>query len=242
MEISEETIGELMAVGAASLVFNAPLSDARASALAKSLPDGVVTDLGCGRGGFVRRIALERPVARVRGIDSDGTQIDSARSLAAEAGLENQVEFIVGDAAEWTSMSDAVVCIGASHAFGDTAGMLGRLAGLVPGDEGPPGIAVIGDGIWQNQPDDWCLETFGELPTIEDLVALAAAAGWSVDDVSTSTLEEWDAFEHGWIDGVRSVGTPEAAAFADERQAEYGQYRNVLGFAWAVLSRPERDA
>lgn len=70
------------------------------------------------------------------------------------------------------------------------------------------------------------------------LASMVEARRWTVLDAALSTRNEWDAFEGGWVAAVRSVGTPAAHGFADERAREYhDRYRGVLGFCWLVLSR-----
>lgn len=239
-EPPEATIDELMTAGSAALTFNAPLGPERAEALIDRLsvgrPQGLV-DLGCGRGALARLAATRLPTISVIGIDLDQAAIDQARSQAGAAGLGDRVRFEVGDITAWSPPSgtavDAAVCVGASHAFGGPEGLLGQLARLVP-----TGRVIVGDGVWTATPDPWCEETFGTLPSgPEALASLARDRGWTVEGIDTSTLDEWDAFEHGWIDGVRSVGTEAAASFADQRASEYQRYRGVLGFAWLELTR-----
>lgn len=227
----------LFDAGAAALRFNAPLGDGRAVELIKALrrrSARSVVDLGCGRGELARLIANEWERATVVGVDVDEKAIDGARRQAAVAGLDDRVRFAVEDAAAWSGPVDAAICIGASHAFGGPAELFARLANVVPG-----GMALVGDGVWETEPDGWCLDTFGELPQGPDgLASMAEAAGWTVLDAALSTRDEWDAFEGAWIAGVRSVGTPAAHAFADERTRQYyDRYRGVLGFCWLVLSR-----
>jgi hypothetical protein len=169
----------------------------------------------------------------VVGVDNDQETVTRAIELTQQAGLAGQVSFEVADAAAWNGSVDAVICVGASHAFGGPAGMLERLGSLLPS-----GVALVGDGVWQSDPTPWCLETFGEHPAgLSGLTSIAEDAGWSVVNASLASLEEWDAFEHGWIDGVRAVGSPEANEFADFRAEEYRKYRGVLGFGWLVLTR-----
>ncbi len=236
VESAEDTSKVLFEAGAGALRFNAPLSPERADALigqlANTRPRRVV-DLGCGRGGLVRLVAAALQKTVVIGVDTDEVAIEAARrSVTADVG--DRVEFEVGDAASWMGAVDAALCIGASHAFGGPAAMLGRLVELMPS-----GTAIVGDGVWEAEPNRWCLEAFGDLPTGSDgLAETAEAAGWTVVQSDLSTLAEWDAFEGGWVEGVRSVGSAEALAFAAEREDQYRQhYRGVLGFAWFVLRR-----
>lgn len=223
-----------MKAGANALEFNAPLGSARADALIGNLTasTGTVADLGCGRGSFLRRFAAAAPNRSAIGVDSDAELIAYARSQSPRS---DHLTFEVDDASTWAGETDlgAVIAVGVSHVFGGPAATFDHLASICP-----TGIAVVGDGIWSSQPDPWCLETFGDQPAgVDALADLAITAGWKVIGSDASTIDEWDAFEHGWIEGVRAVETTAAHAFADERAAEYERYRGVLGFAWLTLAR-----
>lgn len=232
----DDDILSLKRAGRDALIFNAPLSSERADDLINEVISGrprAVVDLGCGRGAMLRLLAARSPSVRAVGVDTDPEVLRQAAELAEASSVADRVHFELADAAEWMGDVDAVVCVGASHAFGGPGKMMERVASLSPG-----GVALIGDGVWESTPDQWCLEVFGELPVgVEGLANQAIAAGWTVDDADLSTLVEWDDFEHGWIKGVRAVGTSAAEAFADERQAEYLKYRGVLGFGWVRLRR-----
>ncbi len=236
MTIEPDDRRALMDAGAAALAFNAPMDRARAQTIADRLAaDGAqaIVDLGCGHGALARLVAETVPTATVIGVDTDAEAIETARHRAEAAGLGDRLRYEVADAASWSGPVDAAVCIGASHAFGSTVDLLAGLARLVP-----TGTAHVADGVWVAPPDEWCLETFGPQPDGPDaLASLAATAGWTVASTDLSTLAEWDEFEHGWIGGVRSVGTPTATTFADQRADEYGRYRGVLGFGWLHLRR-----
>jgi len=229
----EAEIGRLMDAGAASLRFNAPLGTERADALVdfalRAGPTSAV-DFGCGRGTLAHLLAAARPTLNVTGVDTDRDAIAAASDIAERLGLGGRCHFMVDDAASFSSQADVALCVGASHAFGDSGAMLTAL-----GANGHR-HAVIGDGVWHTEPSPTLLSMLGEMPTTPELCDLARGAGWLVSDVSLSSLDEWDEFESGWGAGVRSVGTPEAEAFADTRWAEYSTYRGVLGFAWLQLT------
>lgn len=235
MDLPADVRSTLFDAGANALRFNAPLGAERADRLVGHLvrvgAESAV-DIGCGRGELVRLIAAALPEATVTGVDHSVDDIDTARRLSA--GHPNQrVRFEVADAGTWQGDVDAAVCVGASHAFGGSAAMFSRLAELVPS-----GTVIIGDGVWQATPDAWCRESFGDLPDGSAALAdEAAASGWSIVESDLSTPAEWDRFEAVWIEGVRTVGTAEAMAFADQREREYHEhYRGVLGFCWLVLT------
>ena len=52
-----------------------------------------VVDVGCGVGGPMRRVVSEAGV-RVVGVNSSGTQLERARSLNAEAGVDDMVDYL----------------------------------------------------------------------------------------------------------------------------------------------------
>ncbi len=236
---SDDDRARLMAAGAAAVAHNAPLGPDRARGLVDHLARRhvrTVVDLGCGRGALACLVATRLPAVTVTGVDIAPDHLTEARRSAADRGLASRVRFVEADAASWTPADrrpDAVVCVGAGHALGGPGPLLAHLATMAPG-----GTAVVGDGVWTAAPDDWCRATFGDLPAGPDgLAALAVDAGWTVAAADVSTLDEWDAFERGWVGGVRSIGTPTALDFAREREREYQRYRGVLGFAWLVLER-----
>lgn len=236
MALDDATRATLMAAGANAVEWNSPLGEDRAQELVGfvvSAEPATVLDLGCGRARLLHRIASADPSVRAIGVDTDAAVIAVARGEAAASDLSEHTELCVADAAGWTEPVDAALCVGASHAFGDAKAMFVRLGELVDS-----GVAVVGDGYWAGDPDEWCLDTFGPLPTSLDALAdLARAAGWAIDDLDSSSTSEWDDFENAWIAGVRAQGTPAAEAFAARREAEYLRYRNVLGFTWLRLRR-----
>lgn len=63
------------------------------------LPGREVLDIGCGAGELSLAIARARPGARVTGLDISEDLIGAARQRGAE---RPDVEFLVGDAAQWT--------------------------------------------------------------------------------------------------------------------------------------------
>ena len=130
--------------------------------------------------------------------------------------------------------ADRLIAVAVSHAVGGAEGLLQVLDDLLV----PDGLALVGDGVWLEEPDDWCRGVFGDLPSPEGLVQLAAHTGFEVADVDRSTTQEWDEFEGTWTDAVEAVGTPEARDFAASRREEYQRYRGVLGFTWLLLRRP----
>jgi hypothetical protein len=135
-----------------------------------------------------------------------------------------------------------VLCVGASHAFGGTAGALKALGGLVPAG----GRLLYGDGYWAGKPSGRAVELFGEetLP-LAGLLEAARAQGWRVIHMSVADQREWDDFEftfragrQEWLLGHRDdPRAGEVRDWLDSREREYMEvYRDVLGFAYLVLA------
>ncbi len=235
MTIADDVRSELMKAGGAAVRFNTPMSGARADEIAHFVAEHAtsVLDLGCGEGRLVLELASRPELARIVGVDIDEHAIQRARSRAIERAVADRVRFEVATVSEalMDASTEAMLSIGASHAFDGTEDMFTSLF------ESGIAAAVVGDGVWSMPPTSALLDDFGALPTPHELEAVAQATGWNIAAHSRSTLDEWDGFEHAWIEGVRLVGTPEAETFADQRLAEYQDYRGVLGFSWLFLTR-----
>jgi hypothetical protein len=237
-EPQDALIRELKKAGSDALVFNAPLSIERATAsfdfVARS-GAGFVVDFGYGVGSYVRLLMESLPGIRGLGIDQDRDSVERAKLGCLKDGHACRLSFEVGDASFYRGPVDTSICIGSSHVFGNAHEMFNRLAEIQPS-----GVAIVGDGVWMDTPDAWCLSTFGEMPKgAEGLGAIAEQQGWTVAAESTSSLAEWDDFEFTWNRGVQSVGTKLALAFAAQRAEEYQRYRGILGFGWLHLARSQ---
>lgn len=208
------------------------MGEARAAEISEwiGVADRIV-DLGCGRGALLLRLLADRPNAAGLGIDKDPDVIALAGEHAVRAGLADRVRFETGDLAQWQGRADIVLCVGASYAFPSTAQLMTHLGA------GEAERVVLGHEFWVEPPNRSLLEMIGPLPVgLDGLVELLGDRSWSVTHSAVSTIEEWDTFEGGWLRGVESVGTPEAAVFAAQRRQEYEHgYRGRLGFAWLLL-------
>jgi SAM-dependent methyltransferase len=213
-------------------MYNAPLGAPRAAALVARVLEvepATVVDFGCGRGAFLLDVLVAGADVCGFGIDTDEPALTAARRAAVERGAADHVTFLASDAGAWIAGAavdvdvDVAISVGATHAFGGLAPTLGALPGR---------RIVVGDAFFARAPDEWCGETFGELPQGTDAVReIVRPTGLRVADLGVSTLEEWDEFEANWRAGVD-------ADFARQRKREYeAHYRGVLGFVWLVLDR-----
>ncbi len=231
----------------ARMRWNAPLSGDHAELLLERLDLATassVLDLGCGWG--------ELLIAAVRaggatitgvGVDTASDLLQRGRQRAAQVGVADRVRFVEQPAESWTEPADRVICIGATHAWGDTAHALSALAKVLA----PGGRLLLGEGYWEQPPNERAAEIFEGVEPQPALVARIRRMGWRVRQVTTADQAEWDAFESDWRAGREDwvaehrddPRAPDVQAELTERLAEYLQvYRGVLGFCYLLLDRP----
>jgi SAM-dependent methyltransferase len=108
---------------------------------------GLVLDLGCGNGWYLRRLAARYPQLRGLGLDGFEPPVAQARAQSAEAGLGERLEFRVGDLTTYepTEPLGAVVMNRAlHHVWPDRAALVDTVARhLAPG-----GAFVIWEPAW----------------------------------------------------------------------------------------------
>jgi cyclopropane fatty-acyl-phospholipid synthase-like methyltransferase len=232
------------------LQFNAPLSDARADAIAIALAarqPGRVLDIGCGWAELLLRIVAAAPSAIGIGVDQDEPLLDRGRANAAQRGIAERVQLIASDGSLPLDPGDVVVCIGSDHVFGDQAAALAALAPLV----NPGGVLLFGTGYWQQPPTPEQAGAFGATPDelfdLAGLVERTLEAGFRPLDIQTANEDEWNAFESGYLrdweswlmHNAAAADAGEVRAKADTHRGEWLRgYRNVLGFAYLTLGLP----
>ncbi|MEQ7009466.1 class I SAM-dependent methyltransferase [Actinopolymorpha sp. B17G11] len=154
------------------LDFNAPLSGVRADTIARSLAAGRPTrivDVGCGWGELLLRTLAVAPEASGLGVDTDAQAIDRGRARASNRGLADRVTFTVDCATTTTDPADAVICIGADHAYGDQQDAIRALYRIVR----PGGRLLLGTGVWERPPTPAEAASIGMEPdSLRDLAGL----------------------------------------------------------------------
>lgn len=233
----------------------APVSDENLRRLVERLdlpPDGRLLDLGCGFGEWLFAALEAVPGVTGTGVDTSVPALAEARRRAAERGLADRVGFEHADAARWTGDGfHAVLCIGATHAFGG----LGPTLDAVRSHLRPGGRVLLGEGYWEGTPTQTALDALGaepgELPGIAGLVAEATARGFEPGYGHLSTTAEWDHYEWSWTGSLTEWALTEAPdgdreealALAREHRRQWLEgYRGQLGFATIVLHDAARTA
>ena len=84
---------------------------------------GTVADVGCGHGASVVVLASTYPNARITGFDFHPPSIETARTRAAEAGVDDQTSFEVADAKGYEGTFDVICFFDCLHDMGDPVGI-----------------------------------------------------------------------------------------------------------------------
>jgi SAM-dependent methyltransferase len=206
---------------------------------------GRLLDLGCGFGEWLFAALEAAPGARGVGVDTSAPALEEARARATARGLADRVAFEQADAEGWDGEGfDAVLCIGATHAFGGLAPTLRAVRRYLR----PGGRVLLGEGFWETPPSERALRALGaepgELPDVDGLVAEAQTAGYEPGYAHLSTTAEWDHYEWSWTGALTEWALTEAPAedrasaleLAREHRRQYlAGYRRELGFATVVL-------
>jgi SAM-dependent methyltransferase len=118
---------------------------------AMDLPrDAVVVELGCGTGVVARAVAAREGFSgRVIGIDQSPALIEAARRLAADEGVADRVEFMVGDAQAPglpDASADAVIAHTLFSHVTDPAAVLAEAGRMLR----PSGLVAVFDGDYSS--------------------------------------------------------------------------------------------
>ena len=133
-----------------------------------------ILDLGCGIGYSTFWLANAGADVRITGIDSDAGHIQLARSACSQLGLEHQVGFIVGEAADVLQVIDGPVdAIHDDAWFASRPPHLETMLGLLrPGGLlTMPNWFLLVDALTGQPRNDW--ETFAGPSWADDVVAYA---------------------------------------------------------------------
>jgi SAM-dependent methyltransferase len=224
----------------------APVSDANLQRLLARLgPVDRVLDLGCGFGEWLLAALEATSGATGVGVDTSGPALVEARERAQRRGLADRVSFEEADAASYDGAGfDAVLCVGATHAFGGLAGALHAVREHLR----PGGRVLLGEGFWDGEPTPQAMSALGaapgELPFLGELIEAARGVGWEPGYGHISSAEEWDDYEWSWTGSLTAWALSEAgetdrasalSIACTHREEWLAGYRGQLGFVTLVL-------
>ena len=233
--------------------FNIPLSTSKAAQLISLLdlpPNGKVLDVGCGEGTFLIQL-LESSNLHGLGLDLDQDLISIASENAAKRLPAQNHTFRTADIQKENFAKDAfdlAICLGSTHAFGlgDTAypSTLKHLKQWVK----PNGLLLIGEGYWQQPPNEAYLQFLGEpIGIYRDHAAnISFAEAYKLTPIyaTTSNLDEWDHFEWAHImpheiSARKNPQDKELASRVEQKRAWRNAYlqwgRATMGFGFYLF-------
>jgi SAM-dependent methyltransferase len=209
-----------------------------------------ILDLGSGSGETLCSWARDYKIIGV-GVDLSQLFSGQARLRAKELGIEDQVEFIHGDAAGYVATEKVAVaaCLGATWIGGGVAGTISLLAKSLL----PEGIILIGEPYWLRVPPteevaQGCLAgSISDFLTLPKLIASFGDLGYDVVEMVLADREGWDRYEAAkWLTARRwlkdnpddDMAKEVRAQLTTEPQRYVTRSRVYLGWgAFALMAR-----
>lgn len=151
-------------------------------------------DLACGKGEMLCRYARDHRTTGV-GIDIHEPFLEAARARAKELGVEGQVRFLEGDAADPADAGDGfdiVSCIGATWIGGGLSGTLD----LMRSRAHPDAWLLVGEPFWVEEPSAGAqaVEYAAETLHLAEILDRIEAAGLELVEMVLASTDDWDRY------------------------------------------------
>jgi SAM-dependent methyltransferase len=194
-----------------------------------------VIDFGCGKGDLLRRI-VARYGCHAEGIDLSSRFIEDAQNALPSG------KFTVADVSAMRVEPgyDVAACIGASHAFGDTAAALNALARAVK----PHGTLLLGEGYWRREPEADYLHAIegrrDELLPLDMTIALAWTRRLALRETFVATETDFLRYESAHAKAIAAHGDETMKERSRKWHAAFERWgRTTMGFALFVFEKRE---
>jgi SAM-dependent methyltransferase len=202
-------------------------------------PESRVLDMACGKAGPAVLLASSFG-CHVVGVERAPEFAADARRHVQEAGLDDRIEIVEGDAEAYPLESgafDAVLCLGASFVW---HGLEGTLAALEPAVRSG-GHVVVGEPFWNVWPLPEGVDDLGYVP-LRETVARFEAAGLALVTLIASSTDDWDTYEslhwralEEWLAAnPDDPGAPSIRERHERSRDEYLRYERAL-LGWAIF-------
>lgn len=203
-----------------------------------------VLDIACGKGAPAIILATTFG-CRITGVERAAEFAADARARVAAAALNDRVEIIEQDAAEFALEPegyDVAMCLGASFIWD---GLAGTLSALVPAAR-RGGHVVVGEPYWRRWPLPDGIDDGGYV-MLDETAARFAAAGLQLEALFDASLDDWDRYEtphwralEEWL--AANPDDPDAPEFRRRHEQSRHEYlawqRDLLGWAIFAAGRP----
>ena len=207
-------------------------------------PESRVLDMACGKAGPAVLLAATFG-CRIVGVERAPEFAADARRRVSEAGLEDRIEIVEGDAEAFAyepGTFDAALCLGASFVW---HGLSGTLAALAPAVRAG-GHVVVGEPFWNVWPLPEGVDDDGFV-ALRETVARFEDAGLALVTLIASSLDDWDSYEslhwralEEWL--AANPDDPDAASIRARHEHARDEYlrfeRALLGWAIFVARKP----
>ena len=177
-----------------------PTSEAKLDELVSLIPlkpGARVLDIACGKAELLLRIAQRHDASGV-GVDISPYEIEEANRRATARQLDDRVEIVNGDGAEYDAAPDSfdlAMCIGATWVWNGYLGTIEALKKIVV----PGGLIAIGEPFKMKEPDAGYIAAEPDfVPTLvthAENVAIAQSAGLTPLYITVSNQDDWDRYE-----------------------------------------------
>jgi SAM-dependent methyltransferase len=210
-------------------------------------PASDVLDVASGRGGPAVLLA-DAFGCRITCVERAQDFHDAARRRVRNAGLEDRIELVLGDAHAYPlepERYDAALCLGASFVWDGLAGTIGALAPAVR----PGGFVAVGEPYWRRWPlpRDFEPDPGEDYLTLRDTVGRFEQAGLEPVELIDGSLDDWDRYESlhwlaaaEWLEeNADDPSTDEIRATVERNRDRYLRWgRELVGWAIVVGRKP----
>ncbi|MFP4496888.1 MAG: SAM-dependent methyltransferase [Vulcanimicrobiota bacterium] len=207
--------------------------------------DSKVIEFGSGYGEVLALWAKHFGISGV-GIEIRENAVKRARKKMKERGLENQIEIVHENGAEYKFKKnhfDVAACVGASFIWGGYARTIKALKKAVRKD----GKLVVGEPYWNKEqiPTEY-MKREKTVNTEMEILQITRDSGYDIGYLERASHDDWDRYESdNWIGLINwlkeNPGHPEKGKVIKrlhQSQDEYFKYgREYLGWAIFVLTR-----
>lgn len=229
-----------------------PTSEAKLDDLVATLqlaPGARVVDFACGKAEALTRIVRRYGASGV-GVDLSPWEAEAARRRVSERQMDNRIEIIEGDGADFETAPgafDLAMCIGATWIWDGYAGTLEALKRIVA----PGGLIAVGEPYKLKEPDpEYTAAEPDFVPTLvshAENVAIARNAGLTLLYAIVSNPDDWDRYEHLQTHAAETWAAanpddPDVAALLEQRHRVDEVYlrwgRDTLNWAIYLFRTP----